>query len=240
MTKGYKAAVFDMDGTILDTIEDLKNALNHAVKHFGFRGDHDTKEVCRFFGSGAKAAIIRALLTEAGASEEAVERADSKDLTDFGISEDQIEEILVYYKPYYASHAAIETAPFPGIPELLKKLSENGIRTAVVSNKADRAVHDLCDKYFPGCFDYIIGETDGIRRKPAPDMLLAALDAMELSPEDAVYIGDSEVDVQTAQNAGLTCLCLDWGFRTREYLEDAGAETILSTCEELENAILHP
>ena len=121
-------------------------------------------------------------------------------------------------------------APYPGIPELLTLLRSRGVKTAVVSNKPDPAVRKLAEEVFPGGFDFALGETPGTARKPAPDMVRRCLSEFGLSPEEAVYIGDSEVVLQTAENAGLSCILVDWGFRSREYLERQGAACIVSSC----------
>jgi phosphoglycolate phosphatase len=114
----------------------------------------------------------------------------------------------------------------------------NGKIVTVVSNKPDEGVQTLCIDHFSGCFDHAAGEKAGIKRKPAPDMIYAALEDMGIAPEDAVYVGDTEVDIETARNSGLDCICVDWGFRSRKQLLDCGAETIVSTCEELQSALL--
>ena len=238
MATKYKAAIFDMDGTILDTIEDLKDSLNHSLSRFGHRGDFTSEETCRFFGSGARTAVMRALLAESGASNEMIGLAGTPDAPELPISDSEVVEILRYYKPWYAAHCAIKTGPFPGIPELLRTLAKAGLATAVVSNKPDDAVQSLCEEYFPNLFDYAIGESAGIRRKPSPDMVWAALSSLGVRPEESVYIGDSEVDIQTAKNAGLACICVDWGFRSREVLVQNGAEMIVSSCDELMKRIL--
>ena len=232
--KRYKAAIFDMDGTILDTIDDLKDALNYALAHFGHRADYTAKETYYFFGSGIRVAAARALATELGEPLETVLSIGTpQDHSQVDLNDGSITEIIDYYKPYYASHCAIKTGPFPGIPELLQKLARSHIKTAVVSNKVDPAVKDLCNDYFPGLFDFSIGEMPDVPRKPAPEMLWRALDALGVTASEAVYLGDTEVDIETASRAGLDCVCFDWGFRTREQLEASGAEHIVSSCEEL-------
>jgi phosphoglycolate phosphatase len=214
-----KAAIFDMDGTILDTIEDLGNAINHTLAHFGYNRVFTPDEAKAFFCNGARAAVASALkAVDAPADDAAVDR------------------VLQYYKPYYAAHGNIKTRPYPGILELLSMLSSSGIKTAVVSNKPDPAVQNLCSEYFPGMFDFSLGEVPGIRRKPEPDMVFACLKKLGVSPEEAIYIGDSEVDVQTARNSDLPCICVDWGFRTRDAL--TGADRIVSDCNELARAII--
>lgn len=214
-----QAVIFDMDGTILDTIDDLTSSLNHSLGHFGYYSDFTTEEAKRFFCNGAKAAVASAL-REAGAP----------------TNDSNVDAVLSFYKPYYAAHSAVKTGPYPGILELLKKLSSSGISTAVVSNKPDPAVQKLCKTYFPGMFTFALGEVRGIRRKPAADMVKACLQQLDVPSQSAVYIGDSEVDILTAKNAGLPCICVDWGFRERDELADA--DMIVSNCNELYNAII--
>lgn len=223
-----KAAIFDMDGTILDTIEDLTEAINHSMAHFGYRNDFSTEEAKRFFCNGARNAVASAL-TAAGAIAADPKAGDKK-------TEDAlVDEVLSYYKPWYAAHSDIRTGPYPGVVDLLKELKASGIRTAVVSNKPDPAVQKLCRVYFPDVFSFALGEIEGVPKKPEPDMIYICLKELGVSPAEAVYVGDSEVDIQTAVNSGLPCIGVDWGFRRREEL--AGADRIVSTCDELAEAI---
>ena len=233
-----KAAIFDMDGTILDTIEDLTEAINHSMAHFGYRSDFSTEEAKRFFCNGARNAVASALAAAGAISadpkavdaETAGPKADGKESGD-GL----VDEVLSYYKPWYAAHSDIRTGPYPGIVDLLKKLKASGIRTAVVSNKPDPAVQKLCRVYFPDVFSFALGEIEGVPKKPEPDMIYICLKELGVSPAEAVYVGDSEVDVQTAVNSGLPCIGVDWGFRRRDEL--AEANQIVSTCDELARAI---
>ncbi|MBQ9060657.1 MAG: HAD family hydrolase [Firmicutes bacterium] len=225
----FKAAIFDMDGTILDTIEDLTAAVNHTMAHFGYRSDFSTEEAKRFFCNGARNAITSALADAGAISGDA--KADSKKAEDA-----LIDEVLSYYKPWYAAHSDIRTGPYPGVVDLLKKLGDLGIRTAVVSNKPDPAVQKLCRVYFPDLFTFALGEVEGVPRKPASDMIRICLEKLNVSPDQAVYIGDSEVDVQTAANSSLCSICVDWGFRSRKEL--TGADRIVSDCDELAEAII--
>lgn len=239
MSKHYKAAVFDMDGTILDTIEDLKDSLNYALGQFGHRADFTARQTCLFFGSGARVAVTRALSAEAGEPPEITGTIGTpEDRSAVRQYDKAVEEILDFYKDYYEKHCAIKTGPYPGIPELLQRLLENGVKTAVVSNKPDPAVQSLCREYFPDLFSYAAGESPGIPRKPAPDMIFRTLDALGVSAEEAVYIGDSEVDIETANNAGLDHICVDWGFRPRDLLVQSGAKRIVSTCDDLYQRII--
>ena len=212
----YELAIFDMDGTILDTLEDLKNALNYSLEHHGYP-TRSLDEVRRFVGNG-----IRRLIT-LGAPE--------------GTSEESVDKIFSDFNDYYKIHSADNTKTYPGILELIDNLQSDGIKTAVVSNKADYAVQDLCAEYFPGCFDAQVGEREGIRRKPAPDSVNEVLRKLAVSKEQAVYIGDSEVDVATAQNAGMDLIGVEWGFRGRELLAEKGAKIIVERPEEIEQII---
>ena len=223
-----KAAIFEMDGTILDTIEDLTEAINHSMAHFGYRSDFSTEEAKRFFCNGARNAVASAL-TAAGAIAADPKAGDKK-------TEDAlVDEVLSYYKPWYAAHSDIRTGPYPGVVDLLKELKASGIRTAVVSNKPDPAVQKLCRVYFPDVFSFALGEIEGVPKKPEPDMIYICLKELGVSPAEAVYVGDSEVDIQTAVNSGLPCIGVDWGFRRRDEL--AEADRIVSTCDELAQAI---
>ena len=208
----YKLAVFDMDGTILDTIRDLTSGVNHALKAKGYP-ERTVEEMRIIVGNGIRRSI------ELAAPE--------------GLSENELNELHEIFKPYYAEHSADTTCAYPGIKELLERLRAAGIKTAVVSNKADTAVKDLAEKYFPGLFDEAIGEHAGVNRKPAPDEVMLVLDSLGIEAKDAVYIGDSEVDILTAKNSGLDGIFVEWGFRTRESLEKSGATRICKTTDEV-------
>ena len=218
MTKlNYALAIFDMDGTILNTLEDLTLATNAAMAAQGMPL-HTEDEVRRMVGNGIRRLVERAVPP--------------------GTPPAAVEDTLTAFNEFYAAHCADHTGPYPGIPELLTTLRQAGVRTAVVSNKADYGVQALCRRYFPGQFDVAVGQRDGIRMKPAPDAVRAVLETLEIPPERAVFVGDSDVDVQTAQNAGLPCLGVDWGFRERRVLEQAGAAAVLSDAVALRQAIL--
>lgn len=188
--------IFDLDGTLLDTLADLTDAVNHALKLHGYPV-RSIQEVRTFVGNGAGLLIRRAVPA--------------------GTAEAEIAAVLGDFRTYYDAHCQIKTAPYPGIPEALARLGER-YPMAVVSNKPDSAVKLLCGRYFPGL--YAAGETPDCARKPAPDMVLRAMAA--LGVERCVYIGDSEVDIATAENAGVPCLSVLWGFRDRPQLERAG------------------
>lgn len=239
----YRAIIFDMDGTVLDTLADLTAAVNYAMAHSGHRCDYTQKDTRYFFGSGARTAIRRALAREAGAELAALdvigtvnERADSPSA---GLSrflpddEGETDKILAVFKPYYEAHCRDATAPYPGITDLLERLREAGLRTAVVSNKPDPAVQILAVTHFGGIFDWAAGERAGIPRKPAPDMVWKVLREMDIRPQDALYVGDSEIDIQTAAQAGMACAAVTWGFRDTEYLKKLRPDYMADTVEEL-------
>jgi len=215
----YRAVLYDMDGTVLDTLEDLKNAVNAALAAFG-RPVLTLEQVRSYVGNGSRRLIELALGSDAAQAE--------------------IDRMLAWYKPWYDAHCRILTRPYPGILPLMECLKSAGVRQAIVSNKPDSAVRALAADFFPGLAELAVGEreSEGIRRKPWPDMLDAARSQMGLAREDCLYVGDSEVDILTAANAGLRCVSVTWGFRSREQLLAAGAETLVDTPESLAALVL--
>jgi len=213
----YKAAIFDLDGTLLDTLDDLQGSVNWALARHGFEG-RGRQEVRSFLGNGMQRLIHLSLPERTDPALEA--------------------RVLADFKAHYAHHSAERTAPYPKVRELLEVLSGEGVLRGVVSNKGDFAVQDLIAEYFPGLFNIAVGEMEGIRRKPAPDTVLKVMDRLGVTSQEVVYIGDSEVDVETAANVGCACVAVSWGFRDRDQLVEAGAQTIVDTTEELAEAIL--
>ena len=209
--------IFDLDGTLLDTLDDLADAVNWALKQEQLPR-RTREEVRAFVGNGIRNLIERAVPA--------------------GTEAAQTDRVFAGFKARYAGHCADKTRPYPGILELLARLRAEGIRTAVVSNKADFAVQTLCRDYFPGLVDCAVGERAGIPKKPAPDSVQEVLRALKISREQAVYVGDSEVDVVTARNAGMDGILVLWGFRDRQTLERAGAKTFAATAEELCAALI--
>lgn len=243
----YKAAIFDMDGTVLDTIGDLTNAVTHAMKESGHSSDFTVEEVRHFFGSGAPVAFARALAFESGEDLETIRKigtASPKDtpchdrevrqeaFTSTEMTE-EVHRLTEIFSKYYPDHCEELTRPFPGISEMLDHLHEAGVRLAVVSNKIDPAVQILAGNHFPGLFDFALGTTENLRRKPFPDMVNKCLEVLGVDREDAVYVGDSEIDIQTAEAAGMDCVSVTWGFRSTEFLHEHGAECIVRDPEEL-------
>ncbi len=208
--------LFDLDGTLLDTLEDLKDATNAALLHFGCP-TRTLEEIRSFVGNGARNQIRMSLPGKA--------------------DDPELEEVLAWYKEYYGAHCQIKTAPYAGISAVLEKLGREW-PMAIVSNKPDAAVKTLCAEHFPGI--YALGEAAGCPRKPAPDMVFAAMKAIGV--ERCIYVGDSEVDVRTAGNAGVPCVSVLWGFRDRAVLEAEGAahfcaspDALPAVLEELDN-----
>ena len=232
----YKAVIFDMDGTVLNTLDDLCDALNVAMAQAGHKADFTPEEVKYFAGGGVGTTVYRALAREKGAALEDLEPVG----TPGGPPEDPAAAgILSIFRPYYAQHCNVKTGPYDGILELILRLRAAGLRTAVVSNKPDASVQELADAKFHGLFDISIGERAGIPHKPAPDMVNLALKALAIRDRsEAVYIGDSEVDMETAANSGLDCICVEWGFRGREFLTSHGASVIAATPEEVGDILL--
>lgn len=213
----FELAIFDMDGTILNTLEDLKDSLNIILKKYGFK-ERTLEEVRCFVGNGIAKLIERAVTEEC--------------------SEEQRLRMYQDFMAYYKDHCAEKTKPYEGIVSLLSDLRKSGMKLAVVSNKADIAVQELCIQYFEGLFDMAAGEKAGVAKKPAPDMVEGVLDRLGILKERAVYIGDSEVDVETARNAGLHLCAVQWGFRDADVLKKQGADRIFEDTESLKKYLL--
>ena len=196
--------IWDLDGTLLNTLDDLTDAVNYSLRQYGCP-ERTAAEVRSFLGNGAKKLIWQALPSGEDAPDP--------------------EEVLKTYQKYYQAHCQIQTAPYPGIPEVLDQLSREGIPMAVVSNKPDGAVKALCAHWFPQL--QARGEAPDCPRKPAPDMVLKAME--DLGADQYVYVGDSEVDVLTAQNAGIPCISVTWGFRDEADLIAGGAQHLCHT-----------
>lgn len=214
----YDTVVFDLDGTLLDTLEDLKNATNYALAHHGYPV-RTQQEVRRFVGNGVQKLMERALPQE--------------------VPPEQFALVFDSFKEYYGAHCEDTTRVYDGVPELLGKLRESGFCLAIVSNKLDSAVRELHAAWFGDSVQVAIGEREGIRRKPAPDMVLEALSRLGSSAERAVYVGDSDVDIQTAANSGLDCISVSWGFRDVEFLKAHGARLIADTPQQVYELLMH-
>ena len=216
-----KAVIFDLDGTLLNTLQDLCNSTNAALKQYGYPG-RTLDEVRSFVGNGVKLLILRALGVE-----------KPEDCPDF-------DDVFAAFRAHYADHSNDCTCAYPGIMELLAKLKEAGAPMAIVSNKLDPAVKQLNEIYLKDFISVAIGENEaaGVKKKPAPDTVYAALSERGVSAEDEGYVGDSEVDIATAKNAGIPCISVTWGFRDRAWLLAHGAEIFCDTPEDVWNGLM--
>lgn len=208
----YDTYIFDLDGTLLSTLDDLAASTNYALRRHGMP-EHTLDEVRWMVGNGVRLLIERA--------------------TPGGASNPQFDSVFATFRSHYVEHSLDTTRPYPGIMEMLTELKRRGRRIAVVSNKFYAATQELCRHFFGDTVEVAIGERKNIRRKPAPDTVIEALRQLGVGPEGAVYVGDSEVDVATARNSGLPCISVLWGFRDRDFLTEHGAMTFITSPEEI-------
>ena len=210
----YSTYIFDLDGTLLNTLGDLAASVNYALRTHGMP-EHSIGDVRRFVGNGVRLLMERAI-------------PDGEKNPDF-------EATFATFRQHYMQHSLDTTKPYEGIPETLAELKARGCHLAVVSNKMMAATQELIRHFFPDTISVAIGENEaaGIRKKPAPDTVFAALQQLGMGKENAVYVGDSDVDIQTAANSGLPCISVLWGFRDRDFLIQHGAETFASVPSEL-------
>lgn len=210
--KRIEAVIFDLDGTLLDTLMDLKNAVNAALAAFHMP-ERTLEEIRTFVGNGVRNLMIKSVPG--------------------GEGNPDFEEALSFFTKYYKVHCKENTGPYPGILAMMKALSDKGIPMGVVSNKLDSAVKELCQEHFGAYIQVAIGEMPQVERKPAPGMVHMALDMLDVQKAQAIYVGDSEVDIQTARNAGLDCVCVTWGFRDEDFLKECGGEVFIHNPQEL-------
>jgi len=208
----YPCILFDLDGTLLDTIEDLADSVNYAMRKYGIP-ELSVATVRSYVGNGLENLMTRCIPD--------------------GYDDPRFWEIYREFKKYYLDHSCIKTKPYHGIIELLRKLSVEGRKMAVISNKNDKAVKELNNIFFSGIIDVAIGEQDGVRKKPYPDSVFHAMEQLGCTDAECVYIGDSEVDIITAKNACIPCISVAWGFRPVEQLIENGADLIAHTPDEL-------
>ena len=210
----FKVYIFDLDGTLLDTLGDLAASTNYALRTHGMP-EHSIDDVRRFVGNGVRKLMERAIPG--------------------GAANPDFEATFATFRQYYMEHSLDTTKPYEGISETLAELKRRGCRLAVVSNKMMAATQELCRYFFSDTIEVSIGENEsqGIRKKPAPDTVFAALRKLGVGNGEAVYVGDSDVDIQTAANAGLPCISVLWGFRDRDFLIQHGAKTFISAPSEL-------
>ena len=208
----YKTYIFDLDGTLLNTLGDLAASTNYALRQYGMP-EHTIDDVRRFVGNGVGKLIERAIPE--------------------GLANPQYEDVLATFRKHYMLHSLDTTAPYPGIESLLHSLRSHGCNVAVVSNKFYNATVELCRHFFADTVEVAIGERENIRRKPAPDTVFEAMRQLGVSGEDTLYVGDSDVDVATARNSGIPCISVLWGFRDRDFLIEHGATTFVNTPEDI-------
>ena len=210
----YNTYIFDLDGTLLDTLGDLASSVNYALRTHGMP-EHSIEDVRRFVGNGVRKLIERSVPS--------------------GTENPNFEATFATFREYYMQHSLDTTRPYDGIPETLAAMKAKDCRLAVVSNKMMAATQELCRHFFPDIIEVAIGENEaeGIRKKPAPDIVYASLRELGVDKHSAVYVGDSDVDIETARNAGLPCISVLWGFRDRDFLIQHGAKTFISAPQEL-------
>ena len=210
----YKTYIFDLDGTLLDTLGDLAASVNYALRTHGMP-DHSLDDVRQFVGNGVRLLMERAVPD--------------------GAMNPLFDEAFSTFRQHYMTHSLDTTRPYDSIPETLTALRERGNHIAVVSNKMMAATQELCRHFFQGTVEVAIGENEnqGIQKKPAPDTVFAVLKALGVGKDEAVYVGDSDVDIQTAANAGIPCVSVLWGFRDRDFLLSHGATTLISNPSQL-------
>lgn len=207
-----KAVIFDLDGTLLYTLEDLTDSTNYALSAFDYP-PKTIEEVKSFVGNGVSLLIERAIPN--------------------GKSNPNFNECLELFKTHYSQNMYNKTMPFDGIIKTLTTLKNDGYMLGVVSNKFDSAVKELCNRYFNGLIDIAIGQREGINKKPSPDSVLEVMKELDVTPDESVYIGDSEVDILTAQNCNIPCISVTWGYKSIDFLYDNGAGVLVYSPEEL-------
>lgn len=212
----YKGVIFDLDGTLLNTLDDLANAGNYALSEKGY-AVHETEKYKYFIGNGIPK-LIQRIVPE-------------------GTSEEETQRVYELFCSYYHKHMNDCTAPYAGVEEVLKKLKDNDVKTVVVTNKVDNFAKEIVDKYFGGLIDEVYGSVEGLPKKPDPYWTKTAMAALGLKNEQILYVGDSGVDMQTAINSDLTSCGVLWGFRSRDELEENGADYIAENCSDLTDII---
>jgi len=211
-----KLIIFDMDGTILDTIEDITTCVNYILEKYDMP-KRSLEEVKFFVGNGLLKTLRRSV-------------------PDY-VTDSKVEEIYPEFTAYYKNHSNINTKPYEGIVDVISELRKKGYKTAVVSNKRQEAVSSLCEIFFKDIFDLALGDRDGMRVKPNPDMVDYVLKELDVKREESVYIGDSDVDIMTALNSCMDCISVSWGFRNRDFLMEHGAKIIAEKPSDILNML---
>lgn len=218
--------IFDLDGTLMNTLDDLHDSVSYALREAGL-APNPKQDTRRYLGNGVRNLVNRSVEQACPMADEALK-----------------ERVFETFRAYYVAHSMDKTAPYEGIPEMLKECKKRGFFTAIVSNKLDPAVKDLHKAFFADSIDVAIGETPTVKRKPAPDMVdeairqLSLLHGRSIEKSECIYVGDSEVDLRTAKNSDLPCIAVSWGFRDKDYLMEQGAKNIIDRPNELFEHIL--
>lgn len=207
MVKMRKLVIFDLDGTLLYTLEDLMESVNHTLEKFGYE-TKTLEEVSKHVGNGVQH-LVRMMLPE-------------------NISDDDFNEYYEFFKKYYSEHCCDKTHPYDGIVETLKVLKYRGVKVGILSNKFQSAAEEVCEHYFKDLYDIVVGESETCKRKPSPDGINLICDKFEVSKEEVLFFGDSEVDIKTAENANIYCVSVLWGYRDRDLLTDNGAKVFIT------------
>ena len=213
--------IFDLDGTLMNTLDDLHDSVSYALREAGLE-PNPKQDTRRYLGNGIRNLVNRSVAQTCSTADEALK-----------------EHVFETFRAYYVAHSMDKTAPYEGVEEMLKECKKRGFYTAIVSNKLAPAVKDLHKAFFADSIDVAIGETEKVKRKPAPDMVneairqLSLLHGEKIEASACIYIGDSEVDLKTAENAGLPCIAVSWGFRDRNFLLEQGAKIIIDSPNEL-------
>lgn len=213
--------IFDLDGTLMNTLDDLHDSVSYALRDAGLE-PNPKQDTRRYLGNGIRNLVNKSVAQTCPEADEALK-----------------EHVFQTFRAYYVAHSMDKTAPYEGVEEMLKECKKRGFHTAIVSNKLDPAVKDLHKAFFAETIDVAIGETENVKRKPAPDMVneairqLSLLYGRQIEKSECVYVGDSEVDLKTAENSGLPCIAVSWGFRDRDFLIEQGAKTIIDQPTEL-------
>ena len=216
-----KALIFDLDGTLMNTLDDLHESVSYALREAGLK-PNQKQDTRRYLGNGIRNLVKRSVEHTCPTADEVLK-----------------ERVLDTFRTYYVAHSMEKTMPYEGVGEMLQACKRRGYLTAIVSNKLDPAVQDLYQAFFADVVDVAIGETPAVKRKPAPDMVYEAIRRLSLlqgepiQKEECIYVGDSEVDLQTAKNAGLPCISVSWGFREKTFLMEQGAQVIIDRPEEI-------
>ena len=218
MRKKFTHVIFDLDGTLINSLDDIADACNRVLARHGLP-THETRAYCYFVGNGAAKLVERALPEDVRGTE-------------------RQEQLYEEYCKDYHQNASVKTCPYDGMPEALERIKAAGISIAVLTNKPDVAAGPVMERYYPGVFPIVRGGLPGVPLKPDPEPVIALMERMGAEKETTLFVGDSNVDIQTAKNSGIASCGVLWGFRTRQELEQEGADYLVSTSEELCGIIL--